>query len=122
MVAMPVKSRSEDSAISPVFGKVKYFAVVDESGNISFVENIEKSGARAIQLLLENGAKTLLMSHMGENPFQMAVRSGIEIFFVGKERITIKEAVEKLKNGEFQKATEIDKNIFIGHHGSHHHH
>jgi len=121
MIAMPVKSNKPDSAISPVFGKVKYFAIVDEVGNIQFVENREKSGMKAVQLLIENGVKTLLMSHIGERPFQLAINSGIEVFYVGKERITISEAVEKWKNGEFQNAKEVDISLF-SHHGKGEHH
>lgn len=126
MIVMPVKSNNENSAISPVFGKVKFFAIVNENLEITFVENVEKSGIKAVELLVQNGAKTLLMSHIGEKPFQTAKEKSLEVFFVGKERVTIKEAVEKFKNGEYKNASEIDKNLFIGHgsgdHSHNHHH
>jgi len=121
MIAMPVKTNSQESAISPVFGKVKYFAIVDSDNKIKFVENLEKSGTKAVQLLLENGVTNLLTPHIGENPFQMALEKGLKVYFVGKERMTILEAVAKFRNSEFPDATTIDKNLFIGHGGSHHH-
>jgi predicted Fe-Mo cluster-binding NifX family protein len=82
---------------------------------VKFLENFEKSGVKAIQLLLENGAETLLMSHMGERPFQIALQSGIEVFYVGKDRVTISEAVEKFQNGDFQNAKEVEVSTFNSH-------
>jgi len=122
MIAMPVKTNKEDSAVSPVFGKVKFFALVDDNNNIKFIENVEKSGSSAINLLISHGVKTLLMSHIGMRPFQMAISSGIDIYFVGKERVTISEAVEKFKNGEYPNAKDIDSSLFASHSKSDHHH
>jgi predicted Fe-Mo cluster-binding NifX family protein len=132
MIAMPVKMNKENSAISPVFGKVKYFAIVSDNGEIQFIENIEKSGTKAVELLLSKGVKTLLMAHIGESPFKFALTKGIKIFFVGKERITINEAVQKFKNNQLIDATTIDLSQFSTHgkhdhqhehnHEHHHHH
>jgi predicted Fe-Mo cluster-binding NifX family protein len=124
MIAIPVKSNSLESAVSPTFGKVKYFALVDSTENITFIENSEKSGIKAVQLLLDNGVDTLLMSHIGEKPLSAISSNEVKVFFVGKERITIKEAVLKLKNGELPLAIDIDPNLYTGHgkHDHDHHH
>jgi predicted Fe-Mo cluster-binding NifX family protein len=121
MIAMPVKSRSENPAISPVFGKVKYFAVVDDNGAVEFIENIDKSGVKAVELLLSRGVKTLLMAHIGDRPFQFAKSSGIGVYYVGNERVTVNEAVEKFKNGQLPDASTLDPSLFNSHGGGHHH-
>ena len=122
MIGMPVKSAKPESAISPVFGKVKYFAIVDDNGNIEFVENVEKSGVKAIELLLSKGVKTLLLSHLGKRPYEVALENNMKIYYVGKERITIKEAVEKLKNGEYPELATLDLEEFFNSHHHHHDH
>jgi predicted Fe-Mo cluster-binding NifX family protein len=122
MIGLPVKMNSENSAVSPVFGKVKYFAIVDSDKNIKFVENVEKSGTKAVELLIQNGVKTLIVPHIGERPFELAISQGLKVYFAGKERVTILEAVEKFENGDFPDATTIDKALFIGHGSNHHHH
>ncbi len=122
MIAMAVKTDSENSAISPLFGKAKYFALVDKDEKITFLANIEKSGIKAINLLINKGVKTLLMSHIGERPFQTALNANLDIYFVGKERVEIREAITKFKNGEYPNATTIDSSLFMGGKGDHHHH
>lgn len=57
---------------------------------------------------------------MGEKPFSIAISRNVNIYFVGKDRITIDEALNKLKNGEFPLAKEIDSELFFKH-GKHDH-
>jgi len=91
--------------------------------NSNGVYYIEKSGMKAVQLLISKGAKTLLMSHIGERPFQYAKSFGMEIYYVGKERVTIRDAVEKFKSGEYKDASTIELSLFSSHgKGEHHHH
>jgi predicted Fe-Mo cluster-binding NifX family protein len=109
---IPVKTNGEDPAISPVFGKVKFFAIVNDD-EVKIVENIEKGGMNAIRLLLENGVTTILMSHMGGRPLQIALQNGMDVRFVGKDRITVSEAVSRADS--FPKANEIDPALFTSH-------
>jgi predicted Fe-Mo cluster-binding NifX family protein len=109
---IPVKTNGENPAIAPTFGKVKFFAIVN-GDEVKIVENVEKSGMKAVQLLLDNGVNVLLMSHIGGRPLEMALQSGIDVRFVGKDRITISEAVSKIET--FPKATEIDSDLFTSH-------
>ncbi len=117
MIAIPVKSNSVESAVAPTFGKVKYFAVIDDkNSSVSFIENIEKSGVKAVELLLSHNVNVLLMSHIGERPFSLITSQGVDVYFVGNERITIDEAVLKYRNGQLQNAKDIDLNLFSKHH------
>jgi predicted Fe-Mo cluster-binding NifX family protein len=109
---IPVKTNGENPAIAPTFGKVKFFAIVN-GDEVKIVENVEKSGMKAIQLLLQNGVTTILMSHMGERPLQIALQNGIDVRFVGKDRMTISEAVSRV--ADFPKANEIDSALFTSH-------
>ena len=113
MIAMAVKTNNINSAISPLFGKAKYFAIINENKDIEFISNNLDSGIKVVELLLSKGVKTLLISHMGEKPFSIAISRNVNIYFVGKDRITIDEALNKLKNGEFPLAKEIDSELFL---------
>jgi len=124
MIAMAVKNKNIDSAIAPLFGKAKYFAIINNSQeplDIEFIENGAQSGTEAIELLISNQVSTILMSHMGEKPFSIALARDLAIYYVGSERLTIKEALNKLNNNEFKLAKDIDTNLFFKH-GKHAHH
>ncbi len=96
MIAVPIKLNKEDSAVAPLFGKAKWFAFANEEGEITIEKNEAKKGSAVVSWLLEKGVDVLLMQKMSEPPYEMIQEEGsITIFYVGKERIELKEALRK---------------------------
>ena len=139
MIAIPVKSNKEDSAVTTLFGKAKWFALVNDAGQINIIKNETESGRHVVEQLVQMGVNHLIFSHMGGNPFMLLQRSGVKCYHSGVERITIADVVAKFKNNELVKVdgTNMAEYVEQGRmhnkgsnhdhnhdhdHGHHHHH
>ncbi|OQX56934.1 MAG: hypothetical protein B5M52_08340 [Helicobacteraceae bacterium 4484_230] len=49
-IAIPVKMNRENPPLAPLFGKAKWFAIV-EDGSIEIVQNMQKGGRAVIEWL-----------------------------------------------------------------------
>lgn len=106
MIAMPIKSNSKESALTTVFGKTKYFALVDEeSGEITVRENPFESGRDLSEWFANNGVDKVIVKSMGANPFLILNNSGIEVYLCHAKRSTIEETVANLREGKATKIT-----------------
>ena len=96
-----------DSKIDPRFGRCRYFMIV-ETDTMAFqaIENasMQASGGAGIQsgqLMSSQQVKAVLTGNVGPNAFQTLQAAGIEIF-TGVTG-TVREALEKYKEGAFKK-------------------
>eukprot|EP01156_Anaeramoeba_ignava_P006592 Anaeramoba_ignava/a349064_22.p3 GENE.a349064_22~~a349064_22.p3 ORF type:complete len:145 (+),score=6.77 a349064_22:3-437(+) len=103
MIAIPVKMNKENPAVSTLFGKAKWFAFVDESGQISIEANKTDSGREVVENLIAKGVNKLVFHHMGGNPFMLLQKGKIECYHDGGERILLKDIIEKINNGQLTK-------------------
>jgi len=132
MIAIPVKTQQDNPALSPLFGKAKWFAFIDKSGEISIEPNSTQNGREVVAKLVERGVTTLIFHHMGGNPFMMLQSAGITCYHDGGERIVLQDALTKLKNSELMLVDGSNMSEFIETskgkkrgkkgHGGHHHH
>jgi predicted Fe-Mo cluster-binding NifX family protein len=99
MIAIPVKTNKLNSAISTLFGKAKYFALI-ENNSIEILKNEQIGGRAVVNWLKSKNVDTLITSHMGEKPFSSLIKSNIKVYFAGNERIEIKEVLLKYADGE----------------------
>ena len=100
MIAIPLKTNKENSALAPLFGKAKWFAFV-ENGNITIEKNEAQGGSGVVRWLLGKGVKTLIMQKMSQPPYQMIKEEGsITIFYVGSDRIELHEALKRYEVDE----------------------
>lgn len=105
MITFPVKTNKENSAVSPLFGKAKYFAFYDGK-NLSIEENPFSNGSALIDWFKEKGVKDIIIKEMGINPYNKLKQSDINIYYSGDERIVIDEVIEKYKNKSLEKLSE----------------
>lgn len=99
MIALPIKTEKKESALAPLFGKAKWFAFAGENGEISVLPNKAEGGIKTAQWFESLGVKTLITCHLGEKPFHALQKAGIKIYFAGKERIEVAEALQKFQEG-----------------------
>ncbi len=96
-IAIPVKTNKENPVLSPLFGKAKWFAFI-EDGNISIEKNEEQGGANVVAWLLRRGINALIIQHISTPPYQKITEDGrITIFYAGDERIQLNDLLEKYK-------------------------
>lgn len=121
MVVFPVKTKKEDAAVSPLFGKAKYFAFY-EDGELEIKENPYGHGSALIDWFKMKGVKNIVIKEMGMNPYKKIQQTDMNIFYSGDERITISEVLEKYKNGSLEKLVDDRMQEIIKKHQRSHNH
>ncbi len=119
-LAIPVKMNKEDSAVAPLFGKAKWFAIVKD-GEIDIVPNNQSGGQAVIDWLFEDmKVDALLIQEMGINPYKKVKELGLMLYHTGFERILLNEVLEKFKNSELEILDDTNMDKIIKHHEKRH--
>ena len=110
-IALPIlEDRGMESPTASSFGEAPYFLFVDvERGSIVRWGTIEnpgrglerKRGLAASQLLIDEGATTLISGHVGEGPFHFLRGSFIDLYVLPAGLIT-SETMERFLGGELE--------------------
>ena len=101
MITFPVKTNRENAAVSPLFGKAKYFAFYDGE-NLSIEANPFDHGSALINWFKEKGVDEVVIKEMGINPYKKIKNSNIKILYAGDNRVTTEELINKYKNSELE--------------------
>lgn len=119
-IAIPVKMNKENSAIAPLFGKAKWFAIV-EDGKITIEPNNCEGGQAVIDWLANMNVDTIILQEMGMNPYRKVQAYGtIKLYHTGFERVLLDEVLEKFKNNELPLLDETKMAEVIKHHEKRH--
>ena len=106
-ICITSSGQSVEDAIDPRFGRCQYFILVDtESMQLEAIQNPAISagggaGIQAAQLVAEKGAEVVLTGNVGPNAFNTLQAAGLKIV-VGVSNITVKQAIEGFKSGQYQ--------------------
>jgi predicted Fe-Mo cluster-binding NifX family protein len=112
MIAIPIKTNKENSAVSPLFGKAKYFAI-SEKNKTKIVKNTFQGGRAVVQWLQNLGVSKVIVSHMGHNPFAMLQDNNIKVYFAGDKKIEFKDVMLKYSDGDLILLNEFNFDIFM---------
>ena len=106
-ICITSSGQSLEDAIDPRFGRCQYFIMLDtESMQFEATQNPAISagggaGIQAAQLVAEKGAEVVLTGNVGPNAFNTLQAAGLKIV-VGLSNITVGQAVEGFKSGQYQ--------------------
>ncbi|NOR55782.1 MAG: hypothetical protein GQ531_06190 [Sulfurovum sp.] len=115
-IAIPVKMNKQNAPIAPLFGKAKWFAMV-EDGHVNIVENPVKGGQAVVEWLAESKVDTILMQEMGKNPYAKVQSYGnITLYHTGFERILLEDALAKHEANDLPLLDESAMAKVIAHH------
>jgi len=104
--AAPLKMNKNDSAITKVLGKAKYFGIYDDSTNdMQIIENEQTGGPAIFLKLKEIGVDVVLTPHAGPGAVNKASELGIRLFYCGSERKMLLEAVKEFQENKFVEIT-----------------
>jgi predicted Fe-Mo cluster-binding NifX family protein len=130
MIAIPVKTNKENPAVSTLFGKSKWFALIDGE-QITIEANQTESGRQVVENMIAKGVDKLVFHHMGGNPFMLLQRGKVTCYHSGGERILLQDVLAKLQNDELVKVDGTNMSDFVeqgnmhnggGHHNHNHDH
>ena len=111
-VAMSSTGDNLDAQIDMRFGRCRYFLFVDtDSMEFEAVDNANiasagGAGIRSAQLIADKEAQVLLTGNVGPNAFDVLSAAGIKVY--SGLSGSIKEAIEKLKNGQLNETSGPD--------------
>ncbi len=121
-IAIPVKMNKDNSAIAPLFGKAKWFAIIEDE-KIMIEKNPAEGGRGVIEWLHQIHVDTIIIQEMGQSPYNMIKKlGGMKVYHSGFERITLKEALEKFYQGALPLLDETGMTKIIEHHEGKHSH
>ncbi len=134
MIAIPVKTNKMDTAVAPLFGKAKWFAIVDEKANIQFWHNEVQNGRHVVESFASMNIENVIFQDMGGNPYMQLSAAKIACYYAGEGRITLTSVLEAFQAEELirvstenmmtyvEKGHKHSKNEGHHHHEEHHHH
>ena len=115
-ICVTSEGNSLDSNVDPRFGRCQYFIIVD-ADTLKFeaienpnIDSIGGAGIQSAQLVASKKVKAVVTGNVGPNAFQTLQAAGIEVFTGASG--TVKEAIEKYKEGEFK----VTSNPSVGSH------
>ena len=121
-IAIPVKSNKENPPVAPLFGKAKWFAII-EDGKITIEENSVNGGREVIEWLDDINVDTIIMQEMGQGPYSMIQKLGnIKLYHCGFERILLNDVLQKFTENDLLLQNEQSMSKIIAHHESKHTH
>ncbi len=100
------------------FGRARYFAIVDvETMEVNFVENSASkaasgAGISAAQAVSEQGVDAVISGNFGPKAFSGLQAAQLKLYSI--DGGTIKDAVEKLKEGALQELSDPTNNAHAG--------
>ena len=106
----------ENAPVSPLFGKAKWFAIV-EDGQVNIVENPAKGGQAVIEWLAHINVDTIILQEMGKSPYAKVQSYGnITLYHTGFERILLEDVLKKFENNDLTLLDETTMDKVIAHH------
>lgn len=104
-------SSSGDQVESPIvhnFGRAPYFALFDESGEVSVYANpgldaMRGAGVKAAQSVVNSGANMVITGKVGPRAEDVLKEAGIKVFIYDEDTISVEDAFESYKNGKLQR-------------------
>lgn len=95
MLAIPVETDESEPMSTKLFGNAKFFALVDPSTkHHTIIPNKGcGNGIQTANYLLEQGASSALYGFLGDGPFHVMIRGGMEVYWLGKETMPLENAI-----------------------------
>jgi predicted Fe-Mo cluster-binding NifX family protein len=115
MIAIPVESDIGTPMSTKLFGNAKFFALVEPSGKDYTIIANEGcgNGIKTANYLLEQGASSALYGFLGDGPFHVMVRGGMEVYWLGKETMPLNKAIETALSESLVHVTTENADLYL---------
>lgn len=115
MIAIPVETDANDTMSTKLFGNAKFFALVDpltKKRSIIINEGCG-NGIKTAAYLLEKGATSAVYGFLGDGPFHVMVRGGMDVFWLGKEPLPLEDAIDATLSESLVKVTVENASTYL---------
>lgn len=115
MIAIPVESDTSETMSSKLFGNAKFFALVEpETKRYRIVPNSGcGNGIQTAAFLLEQGASSALYGFLGDGPFHVMIRGGMEVYWLGKETMPLHAAIQTALSESLVRVTPENAALYL---------
>ena len=121
-IAIPVKLNRENPPVAPLFGKAKWFAIVEDA-NVIIEKNPVQGGKAVVEWLASIGVNAIIFQEMGITPYEMIKEVGtMDLFHAGYERILLNDVLEKFDANILIEIDDINIGSILKHHEGEHSH
>jgi predicted Fe-Mo cluster-binding NifX family protein len=111
--ASPLKMNKEDSAITKVLGKAKYFGIYDtETNKLEVIVNEDPTGPAIFMVLKDLGIDAVLTPHAGPGAVKASMQLGITLYYCGDERKIMLDAVKEYQEGKYPQITQDNFHLY----------
>lgn len=115
-IAIPVKMNKENAPLAPLFGKAKWFAMIEE-GNVTIEQNPVDGGRAVVEWLAQSGVDVIVMQEMGMNPYKQIQSYGnIKLYHAGFERFFLEDVLQKFEANVLELLDDASMAKVIAHH------
>lgn len=121
-IAIPVKMNKENPPVAPLFGKAKWFAIVQD-GKVNIEQNPVDGGRAVIAWLNELGVDSIIMQEMGQGPYSVVQKLGtMKLYHSGFERILLDDVLKKFNVNALPLLDDVGMSNITAHHEVRHPH
>ncbi|MGD9969127.1 MAG: NifB/NifX family molybdenum-iron cluster-binding protein [Sulfuricurvum sp.] len=115
MLAIPVESDTQEPMSTKLFGNAKYFALIDETTkDVNVVENEGcGNGIKTATFLIDKGVTKAYYGFLGDGPFHVMLRGGIDVYFLGKETMSLSHAITTASEGNLIRVTAENAQTYL---------
>ncbi|WP_345984643.1 NifB/NifX family molybdenum-iron cluster-binding protein [Sulfurimonas sp. HSL-1656] len=115
MIAIPVDKAQMDAKSSTLFGNVQAFALYNNDEKaFHFIPNEGKGdGIMTANLLADHSVTSVVYSFMGDGPFGILNREGVNVYYLGKEPMSLMSIIEGLDKENFVKVDAANAQTYL---------
>lgn len=122
MIAIPIKIKKETCTLSTLFGKAKYFALINNN-TVEIIKNEQTSGKAVADWLKSKNVNILITSHLKEKPFEALLNNNIQIYLAKEKKANTNKILLQYADGELPLLDKKSFNLYFKNHffkkGSH---
>ncbi|RXJ66433.1 hypothetical protein CRV08_13230 [Halarcobacter ebronensis] len=115
MITFPLKTDKNNSAVSTLFGKAKYFAFYDGK-ELKIEKNPYEKGSQLVSWFLEKGVDKIIIKEMGSKPFNKIHNTDIKVFYAGDGRVTTDEVIDSFNKNLLKELSDDELRTIIKDH------
>ncbi len=108
-IAITATGENLNSAVDRVFGRARYFVIMDAEGNnVEVLENSQNvnaaqgAGIQTAQHIADRSVNVLLTGNVGPNAFRALEAASVRVFQFERDILTVRDALAAWKEGRLQ--------------------